>query len=197
MSVQRFVGVLKCAPLAVALLVLTTAEAPADILTFTHTGTGSGALGGAPFPQSDFVITAFADTVNRQSLPGGEGWSIDHLSASISIDGLGSLGILTPTRHFVANDLRLVGFSRAEGGDLFNGPTHAEFGTWDMLGPIGLISGSGELFQWTFTPQINTTGGILIFNNGFSDATFTAVPEPASLAIFVVGGMALIVRRRR
>ena len=66
-----------------------------------------------------------------------------------------------------------------------------------MLGPIGPISGSGELLQWTFTPQINTTGGILIFNNGFSDATFTAVPEPASLAIFVVGGMALIVRRRR
>lgn len=200
MSVQRLVRVLKCAPLAVALLVLTSAEAPADILTFTHTGTGSGTLGGTPFPASDFVITAEGNTDDRYSF--STGWWINHMSASIWIDGLGNLDFLSPTRHFVNNSLALVGFSRAKlpggsGADLFDGPTHPVFGTWDMLSPIGPISGSGYLLQWTNTPQINTTGGILIFNIGSSDATFTAVPEPATLAMFAAGGMGLMVRRRR
>lgn len=196
MSIQRLGRVLSCAPLALALLVLTPAQAPADILVFTHDGNGSGTLDGEPFPPSDFVITAFADTDDRQSFSGG--WWIEHLSASIWIDGLGDLDFLSPTRHFVNNRNSIVGFSRGNhGSDLFNGPTHPDFGTWDMLGPIGPISGSGYLLQWDRDPLINTTGGILIFASGSSDATFTAIPEPATLAIFVVGGMGLLVRRRR
>ncbi len=69
-----------------------------------------------------------------------------------------------------------VGFSRepgAGGADLFNGPSHAQFATWDMLSPIGPISGSGYLLQWHYSP-IDTTGGILIFNDDTCDATFTA-----------------------
>jgi len=182
--------------LALTLLVLTPAEAPADILMFTHTGSGSGSLDGEPFPLSDFIITAYVDTDDRQGF--SSGWFIDHLSASISIDGLGDLDILTPTRHFVNNSAQLVGFSRAgsSGADLFNGPSHPDFGTWDMLGPIGPISGDAYLLQWDRDPLINTTGGILIFADGSSDAVFTAIPEPATLGMLVVGGLALMLRRR-
>lgn len=196
MKIQRSARILKCVPLAVALLVLTVAEAPADILRFTHTGTGSGTLDGGAFLASDFVITALADTDDRQSFAGG--WWIDHLSASISIDGLGNFDLLSPTRHFVNNGVAIVGFSRGgRNADLFNGPTDPEFGAWDMLGPIGPIAGTGSLLQWAGTPQINTTGGILIFDDGPSDTTFTVVPEPGTLAIFAVGGMGLMARRRR
>jgi hypothetical protein len=46
--------------------------------------------------------------------------------------------------------------------------------------------------QWGFSPQIETTGGILLFNSGQSNATFTAVsdaaiPEPITVMSAVIG----------
>ncbi len=180
------------------LLFRAATQAPADVLTFLQEGNGAGTLDGDPFPASDFIITAVGDTDDRQSL--ANGWWIDHQSASIWIDGLGDLDFLSPTIHFVNNPLSIVGFSREQGIglDLFDGPTDAEFGTWDMLSPIGPISGEGWLIQWIDDPQINTTGGILIFDTDYGvDATFTTVPEPATLAVFAVGGMYLMARRQR
>jgi len=145
------------------LMAVSACPALADPMIFTHEGSGSGTLDGSPFGASDFVITAFGDTVNRLSF--GVGWYIGHSSASISIDGVGDFDLLTGTRTFVNNGVYKVGFSRATGGgaDLFTGPESLQFGTWDMLSPIGPISGSGILQQWTVSPQIDTTGGVLIF----------------------------------
>ena len=194
MSFQRLVGGLKCAPLVVALLVLTSAEAPADILTFLHAGNGSGTLDGIPFSASDFLITAIGDTDDRHETSGG--WHIHHTSASISIEGVADVDFVTPTSHFVNNTLQLVGFGHDDAGDLFNGPDDPLFSNWDMLSPIGPITGQGILLQWGIVGGVNTTGGILFFDDGTTDAIFSAVPEPGTLAIFVVGGMGLIVRRR-
>lgn len=181
--------------MAVVLLLLTTAEASAAILTFLHEGNGSGTLGGNPFRASDFLITAVGDTDDRESF--GSGWFIGHTSASISIEGVGVVDFLTPTRHFVNNTVQIVGFSRAGSGtDLFDGPTDPLFGAWDMLSPIGPITGQGTLLQWDHGGGINTTGGILFFDHGSTDTTFTVVPEPGTLAMCVVGGMGLMVRRR-
>ncbi|MBN2271047.1 MAG: PEP-CTERM sorting domain-containing protein [Sedimentisphaerales bacterium] len=185
--------------IAFSLLALVMAEAPAGILMFTHEGNGSGTLGGNAFPASDFVITAVGDTDDRLSFE--YGWWINHISASILIDGVGDFDILTGTRTFVNNDRSIVGFSRAKdlggrGPDLFDGPTDAAFDTWDMLGPIGPISGSGSLMQWTLTPLINTTGGILIFDSDSGvSTTFAAVPEPATICLLGLGGFLL--RRKR
>lgn len=189
---------LRCVPLAAALLALTAAEVSADIMTFTHEGTGGGTLNGDAFSASDFVITATGNTTDRDSF--ANGWWINHTSASISIDGVGDLDFLSSTRTFVNNNLQLVGFSRGpNGSDLFNGPTDAQFGTWDMLGPIGPISGEAQLLQWSLFPQIDTTGGILMFNNGTSRATFTAtiIPAPASTTLGLIGLAAAAVLRRR
>jgi len=185
----------KTLAIAFSLLALVMAEAPAGILMFTHDGNGSGTLAGSSFTASDFVITAVGDTDDRQSF--GNGWWIDHISASISIDGLGDFDLLTGTRTFVNNARSTVGFSRAgNSADLFNGPTNAVFDTWDMLGPIGPISGSGSLMQWANTPLINTTGGILFFNTDPDvSATFTAIPEPATICLVGLGG--LLLRRRK
>lgn len=179
-----------------ALAVLTPAIAAADVLTFIHTGNGSGTLNGVPFPASNFTITSTGDTNNRQSF--GSGWFIDHSSSSINIQGVGNLTVLTPTRTFVNNPGQIVGYSRAgsNGADLYNGPTNAVFGTWDMLGPIGPIAGTASLLQWQLNPQINTSGGILIFNNGTSPATFQAIPEPASAVLVGLGALAGLLRRR-
>jgi len=194
-GILLFMGQRKTLAIAFSLLALVMAEAPAGILTFTHEGNGSGTLADSPFAASDFVVTAFGDTDDRQSF--GDGWWIDHISASISIDGLGDFDFLTGTRTFVNNDTSTVGFSRAgSSADLFNGPTDAVFGTWDMLGPIGPISGSGRLMQWAYTPLINTTGGILIFDSDSGvSTTFTAIPEPATICLLGLGG--LLLRRRK
>lgn len=98
MRIQKLMGLVT----AIALLTLTSAEATASILMFTHAGSGSGTLAGVPFPESDFVITATVDTDNRVPILDMAGFSIPHSSANISIDGLGTFDFLTPTATFTA-----------------------------------------------------------------------------------------------
>jgi hypothetical protein len=129
-------------------------------ITFFHKGFSAGTLGGVPFPERAFTITALGDTsqrVNRGSL-----FFIDHLSAKVDIAGLGTQEIATPTRTFV-NGVT-AGFSRAgyEGLDLFNGPSNFELSSWQMTTSIGPTSGEGYLLQWETSPVI-TSGGILVF----------------------------------
>ena len=187
MRILRIVG------LTLTLLVLYAPSSFADPVTFTHQGTGSGSIAGTPFSTTSFTITAVGDTLNRMSFPGG--FFINHTSASISIAGVGTFTFTTPTRTFVNNTSQIVGFSRAgaTGLDLFNGPTNPAFSTYNMLTSIGPVAGTGELLQWTTMPVL-TSGGQLVFNNGTTPATFTAVvggataiPEPASLTLLGLG----------
>jgi len=163
-------------------------------ITFTHSGVGSGSIGGVPFANASFSITELGDTSNRLSFAGG--FSIDDMSATILISGVGLFHFVTPTRTFVNTNLSLVGFSRATifGTDLFNGPTAGAFASWDMLSPIGPITGSGQLLAWSFSP-VTTDGGTLIFNNSTPSATFqaTVIPEPSTLALvlLVLVGLAI------
>ena len=164
--------------LALAPLLLCASLAEANTSTFTHLGTGSGQLNGVPFPASDFTIVALVDTANQESF--GSGYSIDHTQATITIAGLGTYSFTTPTRTFVNNGVSTVGFSRATifGSDLFNGPGDPALATWDMLSPIGPISGTGNLLQWGSSP-IDTSGGILFFDSATTPSTFTAgAPSP-------------------
>lgn len=153
----------------------------ADSLTFIHEGVGSGTLGGVPFGPASFVITSVADTANRVNL--GFGFFINHSSSSIAIAGVATVDMLTGTRTFVNNTAQIVGYSDAtHSADLFNGPTDTAFAAWDMLAPVGPITGSGRLIQWTHN-AVDTSGGILVFNDNFSvSARFTAImPCPADL----------------
>jgi len=155
-------------PCGVALYTASPASAGLPI-TFVHEGTSRGfLLDDVPYSGSfDFTITAFADVSEREELPSGNGWFIDHLSAMIEIDGVGSFGILTPTRSFVGNASEVVGFAHAgaAGRTLLLGPTHADFRDWDMTTSIGPRSSSnGVLLQWQEDP-LETTGGILIFDD--------------------------------
>ena len=182
------------------LLILASDPAGAlgETMEFTFTGNGSGTLSGISFPTSDFVITSFVDTANRQRA--SEAWFIDHTSASVSIASLGDFSILTGTRTFVNFRSKQVGFSRAGlgGYDLYSNLNNPAFGTWDMLTPIGPFSGNMNLKQWTgYSPLIDTTGGILIFNTGSCIGTFRAVPEPATLSLLALGFGAVLMRRRK
>jgi MYXO-CTERM domain-containing protein len=167
--------------------------AHADLITFTHTGSGSGTLNSSMFGPSNFTIVSTADTNNRESH--SSGYYIEHDSATIMIDGLGTYDITDATRTFVNYNHQIVGFSRGnDGTDLFNGPSDPAFLVWEMLTSVGPVTGTGDLLQWG--TGINTSGGILYFYNGSSSATFTAtIPAPGVMALLGVAGF--VGRRRR
>jgi hypothetical protein len=193
----------KCeTPAVLFILLILMAEASAGLLQFTFEGRGSGALEGTLFTNSDFVITAYGYTEDRVPLYSDlphYGWSIEHSFASISIAGLGDFEFLTGTRTYVNNYTQKVGFSRAfpQLLDLYWGPINEQFADWDMLEPIGPISGSGYLLQWYFiNNEVWTTGGMLRFNQVACDATFRAmIPEPLTVLVWCLGGLALRFKR--
>ena len=190
--------------IAVSVMVAAPAIASAQNITFTHTGTiGTGSIGTTNFVRRDFSIVATGNTASRQAFVGG--FWIDHLAASINIDGVGLFNFTTGTRTFVNNGNSLVGFSRAgtDGLDLFNGPTNAAFAGCNMLSSIGQFGGEARLVQWSNTP-VETSGGTLAFNNLVTTGTFqavvgtTVVPEPSTYSLLAVAmsAMAMVLRRR-
>lgn len=185
--------------LIAGLVGLASSLAAAAPITFIHDGSGNGTLDGVAF-SAVFTITATGNTDDRFDLGGG--WETVHTSAVINIDGVGSFDFISPTRTFVNNGAQLVGFSRSEGVgnglDLFNGPNNAAFGTWDMTTSIGPIAGAGNLLQWGSSPAVETTGGVLYFENFLTDAQFTAIvaPAPGALAFLALGGLTATRRRR-
>lgn len=189
---------------------LSVAAAPITFIftTLDASGTLEAPGPGAPivFGTSDVTITATADTDDITAFSGG--FSLEHLSATIDILGFGTFDFVSPTRTFVNNSISQVGFSRATsigGTDLLNDFVDPAFAIWDMLTSIGPISdSSANYLQWATGTPIETTGGILVFNNGSVPGTFEAIvddtpviPLPAAgwLLIAGVGGFALMRKR--
>lgn len=184
-----------------AVAVTSPDKVSAATIVFTHEGSSStpitGTLDGTAFSTTGFVIEAVADTDDIESF--GSGVSIDHLSATIEILGLGTYDFLSPTRTFSNISSQVVGFSRGGlfGSDLFNGPR--DIGP-DLLSNFGPASGNGNIIQWT-QDDILTSAGILNLNNASITATFTAtvaaVPLPAAgwLLVAAVGGLAVARRK--
>lgn len=184
-----------CAVIGIACLAGGAHAAP---ITFIHTSHGSGTIGGVPFGDAPFTITATADTANRQSFSGA--YYINHVTASIDIVGVGVYTFITATRTFVFNAGNAAGFSRSGpiGADLVTSGGDPSLGTWDMLSSIGPVPGPGELLQWGSSPTINTSGGTLFFNPDENPGgTFQAIVVPGPASIGALGFTGLVITRRR
>jgi len=173
----------------------------ADVITFVHECDTevTGTLDGEPF-EATFIITASGDTDDREN--DNEVFWIDHTSASIAIDGVGTFDFVTATRTAVNTDGNFVAFLRSGGLGLVFGPIHPDFGTWDMLSSIGpLSSDDGIVLQWDDEP-VETSGGILVIDYQEEvSLTFTATVVPVAPTVALIGPAALFLtkyaRRRR
>lgn len=174
------------------LLLLTTVLAEAvqgTNIEFIQTGTGSGSIGGNVFSNSDFVITAKANTNELKPLPSGI-FTVPNDFAQITISGLGSYLFLIDTRTFVNQTNQAAGFSRGgdSGFDLFNTRFVPAFSNYDLTTSIGPIQGSGEIALWD-SPAVVTSGGTIILREDLTlVSTFEArlIPEPSSLSSLII-----------
>ncbi len=185
----------------------------ANQLTITYSSTDSGTIGGTPFTNAAFTITEHLDTANRQAFNqgGSTGFTIADQSASISIAGVGTFSVLTPTGSFVNNTFGSAGFSTEGTG--INGHDlvvlgNSAFATWDMttsLGPLTDQNFDAVIQQWSLTP-FQTSGGTLVlesqeqvFTANAPTVTFQAVatPEPNFTMLTGVCLIGLVWRFRR
>lgn len=142
-------------------------------ILFTYQGTGTGSLGGTPFTDANFTITAVGDTENLRCFLQGV-YNIAHDIASIEVAGLeASFTINTVT--FVNNGAQLAGIfcDACAAGDLLYAPTDAVFGSWNLLSSLGPISGIGETLGFQ-EGDTGTTGGNLFMLDSPSPVTFQA-----------------------
>lgn len=169
----------------------------ASPIQFVYTGVGSGALNGVSFAASNFTITEFADTSNRQNCTFQPCTFIDATSTTITISSLGTFHFLTPTRTIVAGGVVFFAHAGQFGPNLYDlAPDPPAVDNYMLDASIGPLIAFGLLNQWMALPLMNTTGGILIFDQTIgqsSPGSFRAilVPEPNPLALFAAGALAL------
>jgi hypothetical protein len=145
--------------------------AQAEGITYTLDATGSGSLGGMAFTNAAFTITVTADTMNIVNCGSGV-FSVDTLSADISIAGFDTATILIPTRIFDNNSVSALGFSRAscDGGDYFD-IRNGAFANYNLATGIGPIFDPNPF--WVQFGNVPTTGGNLNMSSA-QNVTFNA-----------------------
>lgn len=184
-----------------ALVVTVPASLRAQSITFTFAGAGgSGTLDGVAFSNKAVTLSGVGSVFDRQSM--SNGFFVEHTTATVNIEDVGSFTFLTATRTFIASLSGIVGFSRESGADLFNGLLDPTGTPWDMTTSLGPVAYTGNFLQWGLSDVV-TTGGVLFLQSAPTAATFEAVvqpvPEPPFMLLLFagVGGVLLAVRRRR
>lgn len=177
---------------------LASAPAHATPITYTYTGSGSGTLGEGAFTDASFTITAQADTddimpwlgTNRQNT---------HASASITISGLGTHQILTPSHTWHQNmgggglgENLSANWVTLDGSEL-----GLDWFSYALDTSIGPIVDDDPLNVVQFT-GVSTSAGTLSFS-AIDTVSFTAVlvPEPGTLVLVGLGLAGLVVPAAR
>ncbi|MDF7807305.1 hypothetical protein P4E94_07645 [Pontiellaceae bacterium B12219] len=185
--------------MAILATVLICGITQAEIITATVTGSGSGTLGVNAFTDSAFTWTISYDTANVYE-PFGEATSIylNPTVSEITVAGLASAsvtlehGVLTAPNDLAFVFTPVIMTGTAQGANILavTDPTKP---SWDGTSAYSASGGIAAVF--TLFSNITTSQGALTMTTGEVDS-FTAIPEPATIAfIGLFGGGLLVVRR--
>lgn len=162
--------------------------AQAAPVTYTFSGTAGGTVNGTPFTAAAFTIRVFADTVSIRPGPPNF-FQVDDLFSTLDLAGFASATFIRNERVFVNQSLSVLGFSHAESSgarDLLdiNGAPFATYNLASSLGPIF----DATPFAFEQLSNEPSSLGPITFTQA-SNVTFTAsvIPEPASLALLLLG----------
>jgi hypothetical protein len=169
-------------------------------ITYTFTTTATGTLGGTPFTDASIVITASGDTSNITN-PFANLFRFTDPAATINISGVG-LATFTDLSSVVDNQICNCPSGAVIFGDVALNlgilvDHNVAFTTYDLSTSIGPITST--LAGLSLVP-IPTNLGNLSFtaNNGTTQFSASAVPEPMSVGLVGLGiSAALMCRRRR
>lgn len=191
---MRCARIVRC--VSVGVVGLIAGAANADPATYIYTGFTSGTLDGVEFTSRAITITGQADTANRILF--GPAWRVTHDSATISIDGVGVLNVITATSTAVNNSNMRAVFGNVEMNfALYLMGSTPEFETWDLTTSLGPLDLAGQFLQWEFAP-LQTSGGELRLNDQTGTGTFQAivVPAPGAVGVLMFAGFVGARRRR-
>jgi len=177
-------------------LALAIPAAHAANFTYTLTGTGSGSLGDTAFADRAFAIVGVGDPATIADCAVADCRYVDFSSTLVRIQGLGDFAVSSALRVF--NTLGNLGLSRGGAGglDLYNAFTVPV--DYDFAASIGPIPAFASLLQWS-SEEVLTSGGVLVFNNGDANGTFSAEGVPLPSAVWLLGSALVVggLRRRR
>jgi hypothetical protein len=173
----------------------------ADPITYLYSGTGTGQLGSSTFSDTNFTITALADTNNITLWQlGGNGPQNTHLSTVIDITSLGSYSITTPSHTWISGATSGPGSGWGGLGENLSlnwiNIHENEFVGYGLNTPVGplLYDSPGSVDQFH---DVSTSGGLLKFTS-ISTVSFTAIvaPEPSTLLLLGIGAISLLGYRK-
>lgn len=174
---------------------LVVAVAPADAATIIYTVTGANlAVGGQTYSNS--TLTAIGDTDTAIEMFGDTVW-LRLSSLTVSANGQSYVGSRTSYQFFTTT-FGVAGFSLPEGNDIFDFRSSA-FTSYDGISNLSTaVTQAGSSFFDTDGGSVQVFAGAA---TTFSASLSSAVPEPATWAMFICGfgliGSTLRANRRK
>jgi hypothetical protein len=190
--------------LGIAGAISVVAPALAVPITYTEQATATGSLGGVGFTDASVLLTMNNDTTN---IIGGPTLFEILGTVTVSVNGAGPVTFADSMEVFSAQAIATVGFADLTLSLDILDDTSAFFTNYDLITPIGPISGNPA--HSSLNQSFPTTGGaFILLSVGNETSTFTAttvaIPAPGGLPVVLAFGGVLFAakllersRRRR
>ena len=181
-------------------LVLSVAVLPicsADEIRFEVETTASGSLGGMDFDNQLVTISGVGD-IDDVMTNGSVNFLLQDFTAMVEIDGLGSAVFVDAVQAVSNNNSQLAGFGNTTTDQGLFFVSNSIFADYDLRREVGPVTGNAIVNF--FTPHVTTSGNLLFSSSApiaTFEATVSAIPEPHAVAIIVLSGCGLAIRRRR
>ena len=198
LAVRPWAQAAKLGSMAAAACLLAATGAQAGAAVYTISSTLNGTFNGARFTNEGFTFTVTGNTNNIINHSDGYEDLATVQSETVTLDGIGTFTVLDPASLGTITTIGETALDEyePETRNVFLWETVTSVDLYDSFGPIG-----SKPFIEVIGDVIPTSGGDLQFDNveGSGNIIFagSVVPEPATVAMLLLGAPLLAARRRR